>query len=125
MTFANFSHPASANIRWNGNESTLRRYLATQKEKKWLLIATHMHKMCSPTTHTHVLTGQQQCQCSQHKFFVLTAHTCFTAHTFCSHSTHIFHIVVHIISHLTSPFHGTHNTLQHGLLLLTVSKIKY
>ena len=54
MTFANFVHPASAKIRWNGNESTFRRYLATQK-KKSVLIATHAQNVLTIThTHAHI-----------------------------------------------------------------------
>ena len=97
MTFANFGHPASANIRRNGNESTLRRFLTTQKEKKKGLSrhkmtkghSQHIHKIkyfCAHSTHmfhsTHIL-------CSQHTHF---SHCCthhFTPHlTFSRHTQH-------------------------------------
>ena len=93
MTFANFVHPASAKIRRNGNESTFRRYLATQKEKKGVLIPTHAQNVLT-ATHTHVLTAHKN-----------IAHIAQASHNVvCQQHTHISDIVAnaHIAQNFTN-----------------------
>ena len=124
MTVANFVHPTSANIRRNGNESTFRRYLATQKEKKGLNRHKHKHKLANKhkqlTAHMiHIAYDWQQAQelSSQlpaaHSTYTYTCHIeAKNALNFLhNHITKVAssHFIIHIKCHvLTLTFHNAH-----------------
>ena len=97
MTFANFGHPASANIHRNGNESTFRRYLATQKEK--------MHKrglnMQPDSTHLAVITTLHHSKIATSLLPII--------HNYCQHDSNI----------ATSLLPTVHNYCQHDSNIAT------
>ena len=101
MTFANFGHPASAKIRQNGNESTLRRYLATQKEKKGVLIATHAQNVLSGT---HTLLNNRHTLLNMYFINHFTFLCVYNTHTLLTllNNTHM------LLQQLTFTFHKSH-----------------